>query len=327
MKRFWTTILACTVPLIFGFFQHAFGADPIARISSVDGKVEIQRAGKQAWVFARLGEPLFEGDVLQTHDRSKASLLFSSGSIATIQPKTRMTLVLRNTETDSKTFIGSLSKELIAGIGGIFPLQKKKETLTAIPGIRKKIEQEEMGVMILHPRNSKILTSKPLFRWKTQGKPASFAVSLTLKGMKGRLWNTTTDQMEISYPADQGALEGGQTYFVRVESRGNPQLSDEVFFNVMEEKETALVERAKEQMEEFKKQHPADATPMFVLAALYKSKGLFHLALEELDRLETLFLNDRFIAEEKLDILAKMGFWKEWEQLNQKLTGMPNESP
>jgi len=326
MRRFSSIFMVCAVFLEFILFQNAFGSDPIAIISSVDGTVEIQRREKQEWIKARLGEPLFEGDLLQTQDHSNASLLFSSGAVVTVQSKRRITLNLRDSEKTGKTLINHLSKDVIEGIGGIFSLQKKKETLTAIPGIRKK-DPEEAGVLILYPRNSLILTSKPDFRWKTKGKTSSFAVSLSLKGMKGRLWNFSTDQTEIPYPADQKPLERGQTYFVKVENRENPSISEEVFFSVSEEKTNHIIEKAVKQMEDLRKHDPEGKTPLFILALLYKDKGLFHLALEALDRMQLSGGEQGFIVEQKLDILSRMGLWEEWDRVKHQQTASSHGNP
>jgi hypothetical protein len=217
------------------------------------------------------------------------------------------------------TLVTSLAKGVMEGIGGIFSAQKKRETLTAVPGIRKKIEEEEMGVRVLYPRNSMILTSKPHFRWKTQGIARSFTVSLTLKGMGGQLWNLETKETEIPYPRGKGELERGQTYFLKVASMDNPSLADEVFFRVLESKRAEEVRRVREKMEDLQKSNPDDVTPKFILANYYRQKGLYHEALGEFDSLERKNPGERFVLEQKREIFAKIGFWKQWEEVNQKL--------
>ena len=205
------------------------------------------------------------------------------------------------------------------GIGGIFSVEKKRETLTAIPGIRKKVEEEEMGVRVLHPRNSMILTGRPHFRWRTGGQTRSFMVSLTLKGMTGRLWTLNTNETEIPYPEEQKALERGQTYFLRVASTDDPSLSDEVYFRVLEDQKAEEVRHFTRQMQGLQKSNPDDSTPGFILATYYKKTGLYHRALVQLDALEKENPGERFIMEEKGEIFAKIGFWRKWEEINRKL--------
>lgn len=320
MRRISAIALACVLSIMVGRLSPAFGGDAVALISSIMGKVELQRANEQGWGAARMGDQLFEGDVLQTHDNSKASLFFSNGSIITVYPKSRVALSLREMGKGSEsTLVTSLAKGVMEGIGGIFSAEKKSETLTAVPGIRKKIEEEEMGVRVLYPRNSTILTPRPDFRWRTSGKTRSFMVSLTLKGMSGRLWTLNTKEMAIPYPKDQRPLERGQTYFVRVESMDDSSVSDEVYFRVLDDRSAEEVIRITKQMEELQKSNPDDGTPEFILATFYRNKGLYHMALERLDTLEKKKPVERFILEEKREIFAKIGFWKKWEEVNQKL--------
>ena len=320
MRSVTAMAVGCFLSIMLGGLSPALGAEAIALISSLKGKVEVQRADQKGLKAARLGEQLLEGDVLYTYDNSKASLFFSDGSVLTVYPKSRLALSLRKKDKKGgSSLVSSLSKEVMEGIGGIFSVKKKRETLTAIPGIRKKVEEEEMGVRVLYPRNSMILTARPHFRWRTGAKTRSFMVSLTLKGMMGRLWTLNTRKTEIPYPKEQTALEQGQTYFLKVASTDDPSLSDEVFFRVLEDQKAEEVRHLAKQMKELQKSNPDDSTAGVILATYYKKTGLYHNALAQLDELETEKPGERFILEEQREIFAKIGFWKEWEKVNRKL--------
>lgn len=321
MRKIITIAIGFLLATVLVIRTPASGGDAVALISSIAGKVELQRANEQGWGAARMGDQLFEGDVLQTYDNSKASLFFSNGSIITVYPKSRVALSLREMGKGSEsTLVTSLAKGVMEGIGGIFLAEKKRETLTAIPGIRKKIEEEEMGVRVLHPRNSMILTGRPHFRWRTGAQTRSFMVSLTLKGMTGRLWTLNTNETEIPYPKEQKALQQDQTYFVRVASTDDSSLSDEVYFRVLENQRAEEVRRFTKQMKGLQKSNPDDSTPGFILATYYKKTGLYHRALVQLDALEKENPGERFIMEEKGEIFAKIGLWRKWEEINRKLT-------
>jgi hypothetical protein len=323
MGRIATIASGGFLSIMLGTFSPAFGADAIALISSLAGKVEVERTNQKESRAARLGEKLFEDDVLYTYKNSRASMFFSDGSVITVYPNSRVALSTR--EMDQKKgspVAASLSKGVMKGLRGIFAVEKKRETLTAIPGIRKKIEEEEMGVRVLYPRNSMILTSEPHFRWKTRGKTHAFMVSLTLKGMGGRLWTLNTKDTEIPYPKGKSALERGQTYFVKVESMDDPSLSDEVYFRVLEVEKAEEVRRVREEMEDLQKSNPNDSTFKFILATYYREKGLYHRALLELDALERESPGERFILEEKREIFAKIGYWRRWEEVNQRLNAL-----
>jgi len=303
-----------------GNLSTALGREAIALISSLKGKVEVQRAYEKGLQPAHLGEQLFEDDVVYTYDNSRASLFFSDGSVLTLYPKSRLALSLRKEgKKEGSSLVASLSKGVMEGIGGIFSVEKKTETLTAIPGIRKKIEEEEMGVRVLHPRNSMILTGRPHFRWRTGAQTRSFMVSLTLKGMTGRLWTLNTNETDIPYPKEQKALERGQTYFLRVASTDDSSLADEVYFRVLEDQRAEEVRHFTKQMKGLQRSNPDDSTPGFILATYYKKTGLYHRALVQLDALEKENPGERFIMEEKGEIFAKIGLWRKWEEINRKL--------
>lgn len=315
--------VGCFLSIMLGGLSPSLGAEAIALISSLKGKVEVQRADQKGLQAARLGEQLLEGDVLYTYDNSKASLFFSDGSVLTVYPKSCVALSLRKKEKkEGSSLVASLSKGVMEGIGGIFSVEKKRETLTAIPGIRKKIEEEEMGVRVLYPRNSMILTARPHFRWRTGAKTRSFMVSLTLKGMMGRLWTLNTKETEIPYPKEQSALERGQTYFLKVASTDDPSLSDEVFFRVLEDQKAEEVRHLAIQMKALQKSNPDDSTPGLILATYYKKTGLYHRAMVQFYALEKENPGERFILEEQREIFAKIGFWKEWEKVNRKLNAL-----
>jgi hypothetical protein len=322
MERVVSSVLGCFLSIMLGTISPAFGSDAIALISSLTGKVEVQRAHQKGLRALNLGEQVFEDDVLYTYDNSRASLFFSDGSVITVYPRSRLVLSLRGTDKKGSSMVTSLSKGVMKGIGGIFSAEKKRETLTAVPGIRKKIEEEERGVRVLYPRNSVILISKPNFRWKTRGDARMFMVSLTLKGMEGQLWTIRTKEADIRYPKGQKGLKRGQTYFLKVASVDDPSLSDEVYFRVLEDQKAEEVRRVTKKMEELQKLNPDDSTPKFVLITLYRGKGLYHKALGELDALERGHPGERFILEQKREIFAKIGFWRKWEEVNQKLNAL-----
>jgi len=149
-----------------------------------------------------------------------------------------------------------------------------------------------------------------------------FMVSLTLKGMGGQLWTIHTKEAKIPYPKGKKGLKRGQTYFLKVQSIDDPSLYDEVYFRVLEDQKAEEVRRVTKRMEELQKLNPNDSTPKFILATYYTRKGLYHKALEELDALEKEKPGERFILEEKREIFAKIGFWKKWEEVNQRLNAL-----
>ena len=314
----------CFLFIMMANISPAIGKDAIALISSLKGKVEVQRARQKELRAVRMGEKLFEDDVLYTYKNARASVLFSNGSVISLSSNSRFELSSQGADTKKKNSVmGSLSEGILKGMKGIFSgSSKKKFTKTVVGGIRKKVEEEEKGVRVLYPRNSMILTAKPVFRWKTRGKDDTFMISLTLKGMGGKLWTITSKEAEIPYPSDKKGLDRGQTYFLRVENDQESSLYDEVYFRVLDEEKAVEVKRLVTEMEALRKSNPDDSSPFFVLAGYYKEKGLYHDALAALETLEKENPGERFILEGKLEIYAKLGLWKKWEDVNQKLNAL-----
>ena len=320
MNRVVSIALGCFLCVVLGTPFTASGMEALALISSLTGKAEVQRLHQNAFRELQLGEELFEGEVIHTHDHSRVSLLFSDGSVYTVYPNSRVTLSLGGRIQKGSSVVSSLSEGMMKGIGGIFKVEKKREALTAVPGIRKKIEEEEMGVRVVHPRNSIILTSRPHFCWTTRGGGGPFMVSLTLKGMGGELWTTETRETAVQYPKQRSALKRGQTYFLRVESREDTDLYDEVYFRVLEDQKAEEVKRVVTEMEALQESNPGDTTPQVLLVIFYMERGLYHQALAELEILDKTKPGERFVLEQRREIFAKIGFWKKWADVNQKLS-------
>lgn len=302
---------------------RAMETDAIALISSFSGDVKVNHTDKKSLQPLHLGMQLFENDEIYTYDNSKASLLFIDGSVITVWPNSQLKVVPGEISAKKEgTLVATLSRKVLTTIKGIFSGNMKEETLTAIPGIRKKIEKEKNRVTIAYPRNSIILSLTPTFRWKISGDNNTFLISLTLKGMEGTLWAAQTDSTAILYPEGQKSLKRGQTYFLKVQSANDSSLYDEVYFRILEQEKATEVIGFEKKMMMLQKSNRDDMSPSFILATFYKGKGLFHQALIEFERLEKQNPEDRFILEQKREIFAKTGLWEEWETVNRKLTGM-----
>ena len=308
----------CMIFFIALFAPPAMGANPAAVISSLSGKVEVQRSGLDGMNTARLGDRLFENDTVFTRKGARVSLLSSDGSLMTLSPDSQMRISpMMEKKGDSR--VGLISKGLMKGLSGLFSSGKKRETRTIIAGIRKKADEDKGRVKVLYPRNSMILTSNPSFRWRAEGGKEPFRISLTLKGMKGKLWSIESGESEISFPEGEKGLERGQTYFLRVESEKDKTLYDEVFFRVLDEKKVQEITDFEGKLKDLLKSNPDDGSPAFILAGFYKKQGLFHEALEMIERLEKSNPKERFILEEKQEILARLGLWEDWKAVDKKL--------
>lgn len=75
MKRKWfTTLLALLISLSGGRLAQA-GDIPVAHISTLEGKVLFQEAGRGKWQKAEESQPLFEKDKLSTKSSSSVEIV------------------------------------------------------------------------------------------------------------------------------------------------------------------------------------------------------------------------------------------------------------
>ena len=64
------------------------GEKPVGVVSSVTGKVSVQRAGVGSFLPLKSGARLYPGDVCRTGPNGRVRILFSNGSAATLGPAT-----------------------------------------------------------------------------------------------------------------------------------------------------------------------------------------------------------------------------------------------
>ena len=73
---------------------------PVARIVSIQGSVEVQRAGQPEWVrVTRLDTPLCAGDRIQTGERSRAALVISPETLVRLDQSSALSVRVTQNET------------------------------------------------------------------------------------------------------------------------------------------------------------------------------------------------------------------------------------
>lgn len=82
-----TALLALTVAA-----PAANGQTPVARVASVAGSVEVQRAGKGEWLAAAVGSPVFAADAVRSGANAFAKLLFADDGVVDLGPSTELSI-------------------------------------------------------------------------------------------------------------------------------------------------------------------------------------------------------------------------------------------
>lgn len=297
----------------------AFGAEAIAVISSLTGNAEVQKSGQPDKKRLSTGDQLFENDQVFTNENSKVSLLYSNGSVINISSKSSIKISLKDAGAKKSAVSSFFSKKVMKGLQGLFSIKKKDKVVTAVAGIRKKEDEDGKEVRVLYPRNSMILSSRPDFRWQSGSKQGNLIISITLKGMTGKLWTISSRGKELPYPEGKEDLKRGQTYFLRVQSEDDSTVYEEVYFRVIDQKKAAEINEFIKEITKLIKAAPEDGTPYFILSGFYKQNGFFHEALDALDAFEKIQPGGKYILEEKRDLYAKLGLWDEWETIKEKV--------
>jgi tetratricopeptide (TPR) repeat protein len=105
----------------------------VAKVVSVQGTVEFQRAGESGWQRATLNQTLCPGDTIRAQRRSRANLALVNESVLRLNQRTTLTLGEYNKEEESSVV------ELIQGAGHFLsrkPRALEVQTPYAIAGVR-----------------------------------------------------------------------------------------------------------------------------------------------------------------------------------------------
>ena len=91
-------------------------AAPVARIVSIQGSVELQRAGTPQWLPAtRLDTPLCDGDRLQTGRHSRAALVISPETLVRVDQNSGLAISVRPEETVVELFTDPAAPREVLG--------------------------------------------------------------------------------------------------------------------------------------------------------------------------------------------------------------------
>jgi tetratricopeptide (TPR) repeat protein len=105
--------LLCVIWLLFA--NHALAQEVcepvVGAIASVEGLVEVERAGTFVWQTAELGQALCEADAVRVGPRSRAALRLVNDAVLRLDQNTTLQLTDIRTEPEERSFL-----QLIAGV-------------------------------------------------------------------------------------------------------------------------------------------------------------------------------------------------------------------
>jgi hypothetical protein len=132
--------LTAILSIAVASMPEAAETPPIAQVKKVTGQVVIQRSGER--LPAKIGDPLFEKDVLETGPDGGVGITFVDNTVFSIGPHSR--LALDEFRFDSNDFRGSMLADMRQGTLAVVsgditrssPGAMKIKTPTAVLGVR-----------------------------------------------------------------------------------------------------------------------------------------------------------------------------------------------
>jgi len=245
--------------IIVGFPLRSLSNPPgINIILEIKGNAIVQKKQWKKPQAAEVGLTLSLDDTLEVKANSSVKIVCSNTKIWIV-----------------KTGIYSLSSGCPSGMPVIRLPGSNNDTL------RNEGQTEEALAKLPYliiPRNSSILTNKPLLRWNAVQGARNYTVKID-----GVNWETQTNKTEIIY-SGATPLQRERRYRVIIEAdnRVSSKSDDTVGFTILDEANQRIVLEAKKSIEE---QSFSSDERGLVLAQLYRSHELYGDAIEVLEEL------------------------------------------
>ncbi len=204
------TLLSCIVAAAVMSASVAM-AEPVAFIVAMKGAVTVAVA-KGAAAKASLGRPLERGDKVIVGSGGTASLFFSDGNIVELSAGSSMTVGGKLSATDAKR-IGpgsGVSNEVFSRVSKFITSEKKQAGLVALSPMRGTARPS----LLIEPRVSAVLSSRPGFAWSSIGGASRYQVTVTSEA--GTVWSREVSDTTLVYPGDADSLAAGTDYMWEV---------------------------------------------------------------------------------------------------------------
>jgi hypothetical protein len=238
----------------------------LAMLVGKEGKVEVAQPIQATYRPARLGMQLQGGDGVKTYPQSMADIFCQDGSIQHVDAEREEMVACRGDTGLSPQLYEPLERAHDGQSSLVLPPRENPADYGHVP-------------VLLSPRNTKLLTSTPTFRWTTVDGAKGYTI--IVKSPAGEVWCGETDQTELAYPADAPALTDGITYLLSVEAQLGaavaPRVATEaIYLSILAPPEAEEIQALEE---ELKASPLGESSQRFILATLYAKRGLYHAAI------------------------------------------------
>ena len=171
-------------------------AAPLAVLAAVKGRVQVVRGSNPAQP-AGFGMALEQGDQVVVPAGGAATVFFNDGNVIELSEKSRITV---GGKVPARPRVGpgsDLSGEVYSNVSRFVTGGSAQTGLVAMATVRG---SDTSAPILLAPRNSGLLDSRPSFAWRAVEGATRYRVSVT--GENGELWNREVDGLALDYPAN-----------------------------------------------------------------------------------------------------------------------------
>jgi hypothetical protein len=276
-----TLLLAfCLVLLLPAGTHGAATRGALAYLAAVTGGVDLYLGSAKAAQRGSMGRALAKGDRVQVGKDGAATLLFNDGSIVELKANSSLTVGAGKSGAaagKSDQVLASVFQSVSDGVVG----GSRETGLVALAPVRS---SSTSLALILSPRQTDILETKPGFRWRSIRGATRYRV--VVSGENGELWQRETADTTLGYPGDAAPLARGAELLWEVHASNDkgPVHRDEATFRVKPEAEAEAVIQRLTRIEEVAGPSGQDA-PRFIAGAYLAGEGLLDDAIERFEAL------------------------------------------
>lgn len=110
-------LIICSFLAIFLLFAlSAMASEPVGKVSSLEGVVDVLRGGQLPAIAVKVGDPVFEKDVIRTKSNGKAEVTFNDGNVIRVAPSSRIDISEYNAKEGSNKAVITLPRGKIQSV-------------------------------------------------------------------------------------------------------------------------------------------------------------------------------------------------------------------
>lgn len=254
-------------------------APPAATVVGLTPQVEVKRAGSSSLSPVTFGMALRPGDVVNTYAGARVSIICENGLLFSLPPESNLTVDCQD-ETDAR-IVGRLDPTLS---GQLLAVPGAAPVAATGPQTRAPRAERERLPRLISPRNTWLAELRPTFHWQPAPGAEGYRLSVSLPG--GESWSRDVQGggASLAYPLDAPPLEPGSANVVTLAALNDDSAIDKSLLQVLAGADLAALRQAEAEIVALDGALD-EAGRGYLLAQLYRERGLRAAAIEQLEQL------------------------------------------